>query len=108
MRDIIEKQCEKSLPRFMEKGAPVSWQQRSILLSEAFAFCAVCDLCGVNVILESGVYLGRSTEIWANYFPDIPIFAVDSTLRNAARERLKRYSNVTLLEGDGSFLLTPY
>lgn len=105
MRSAIEKQCEKSFPKFMEKAVNVPWQQRSILLSEAFAFCAMCDLFDIDIIMESGIYLGRSTEIWANYFPDKPIYAVDRELREGIIERLKKYNNITLIGGDGLTVL---
>lgn len=105
MRDLIREQCVSSFPRFVERVANIPWQERAILLSEAFAFCAICDLCDIDVIFESGIYLGRSTEIWANYFPDKPIFAIDRTLREEPRERLRKYSNLTLMEGEGLVVL---
>lgn len=101
MNNLIRRQCVRSLPRFMERAASVPWQQRSILLSEAFAFCVISDLFDVDIILESGIYLGRSTEIWANYFSDKQVYAVDHRLREKARERLQGYDNVTLIEEDG-------
>lgn len=44
MKRLIEKQCKKSYPRFIDRAINVPWRERSILMSEAFAFCAVCDL----------------------------------------------------------------
>lgn len=105
MREIIEKQCKKSFPKFMERAGNVPWQERSILMSEAFAFCAIGDLFDIDVIIESGIYLGRSTEIWANYFSDKSIYAIDCKLKQEAVERLKGYNNVILIEGDGFELL---
>jgi len=105
MRNIIEKQCEESFPKFMERAANISWQERSVLLSEAFAFCAIGDLFDIDIVMESGIYLGRSTEIWANYFPDKPIYAVDCKLRKEAKERLQKYGNIILMEGDGPLVL---
>lgn len=101
MNNLIREQCAKSLPRFMERAASVPWQQRSILLSEAFAFCVIADLFDVDIILESGIYLGRSTEIWANYFPDKQVCAVDQRLKEKVKERLQGYDNITLIEEDG-------
>ncbi len=101
MIEAIEKQLEKSLPRFTIKGSTVSWQERSILMSEAFAFCAIGDLFDVDIVFESGIWLGRSTEIFAKYFAPKKVIAVDVSLKGAAVERLKEYDNLTLIQGDG-------
>lgn len=105
MRDLIANQCIKSLPIFIKRVANVPWRDRSILLSEAFAFCAIGDLFNIDVVLESGVGFGRSTEIWANYFASKKVFAVDCELKNEVIIRLKHYSNLTLIKGDGSIIL---
>ena len=101
MRKAIEGQLVKSLPKFMETGSNVSWQERSILMSEAFAFCGIGDLFDIDVIFESGVWLGRSTEIFARFFAPKKVFAVDVTLKKATVERLEEYNNLSLIQGDG-------
>lgn len=101
MIEAIEEQLEKSLPRFTMKGSTVSWQERSILMSEAFAFCAIGDLFDVDIVFESGIWLGRSTEIFAKYFAPKKVIAVDVSLKKATIERLEGYDNLTLIQGDG-------
>jgi len=104
IKRILQKQFCVSIDRFKEgvlNSTP--WAPRSILMSEGFAFCAVSDMLGVDVVLESGVYNGRSTQIWANYFPSgVPIIAIDRrNFRETTINRLKSYKNVELTKGDG-------
>lgn len=103
MREAIEGQLAKSLPRFTMKGSTVPWQERSILMSEAFAFCGIGDLFDIDIILESGIWLGRSTEIFARFFSPKPVIAIDVNLKRVAVERLKKYDNLTLMQGEGPF-----
>ena len=60
--------CALHLNRFMVKVLPLGFVEHGILTSEGFAFCAMCELFDVNMIIESGVCMGRSTTIWAKYF----------------------------------------
>lgn len=101
IKEDIEKRLEESLPRFLETGFKVPWQERSILMSEAFAFCGVGDLFDIDIVLESGIWLGRSTEIFASYFAPKPVIAIDVTLKKAMVDRLEKYDNLTLIKGDG-------
>lgn len=103
MKGIIENQCKKSIIAFKDKAMNIPWIQRSILMSEGFAFCVMGDLFNIDTILESGVYGGRSTQIWAEYFSqDQLIIAVDrNKLNEETRERLGRYSNIELIVGNG-------
>jgi len=101
MRKIIEEQLEKSLPKFLKTGNKIPWQERGILVSEAFAFCGVGDLFDIDIVLESGIWLGRSTEIFAIYFVPKQVIAIDVTLKKATVERLEKYDNLTLIQGDG-------
>jgi len=101
IREPLEKQLEKSLPKFLETGFKVPWQERSILMSEAFAICGAGDLFDIDIVLESGIWLGRSTEIFAKYFAPKRVVAIDVSLKKAMVERLEKYNNLTLIQGDG-------
>jgi len=102
MRRAIEEQLEKALPKFLKKKChKVPWQERSILMSEAFAFCGIGDLFDIDIVLESGIWLGRSTEIFASYFAPRRVVAIDVTLKKVMVERLEKYDNLTLIQGDG-------
>jgi len=98
---VLEKQFEESLPKFLKTGNKIPWQKRSILMSEAFAFCGVGDLFDIDIVLESGIWLGRSTEIFACFFAPKRVVAIDTNLKRAAVERLEKYDNLTLIQGDG-------
>lgn len=100
----ILNQCEKSITRFEKVFHTYDnvWVPRSILFSEGFLFCAICDLCDVGVILESGIYNAGSTFIWAKYFKK-GVKAWDVHIRSEAIDRLKGYRKVELTRGDGRF-----
>lgn len=100
-REAIEGQLEKSLPKFLKTGFKVPWQERSILMSEAFAVCGAGDLYDVDIVLESGIWMGRSTEIFASYFAPKRVVAIDVSLKRVVVERLEKYDNLTLVQGDG-------
>ena len=101
MRKALKEQFKKTLPEFLKTGNKIPWQKRSILMSEAFAFCGVGDLLDIDIVLESGIWLGRSTEIFASYFAPRKVIAIDVNLKKDAVERLKKYGNLTLIQGDG-------
>lgn len=97
----VQKQCAESIETF-QRMLPVEWAARSILLSEGFAFCAMCDLFDIDTIIESGIYNGRSTLIWSKYREQkFDIFAIDKTLREEAAQLLVQSHNVIQIAGDG-------
>lgn len=110
-RSNLLKQCGLTLGSFTERVLPLEYQQRGILLSEGLAFCAMCDLFQIQVIMESGVAGGRSTEIWARYFNQT-IYAIDNcklygeSLFEGTKKRLAQYPNIKFMMGD-SFVTIP-
>ncbi len=98
---IFAGQCEKSIERFKDI-LPVPWRPRSILLSEAFAVCAMCDLYGIELFIESGIYEGRSTMVWGKYLPKV--IAFDVTIRPGVSDRLHSH-NICLRQGDARALI---
>lgn len=71
----------------------------SVDLSEAFPVVAFCALFGVQVVLESGVHEGFSTEIWARW--GVRVVAMDLRLLDSARKRLQPFGEaVKLLEAN--------
>ena len=111
MKYVLQEQCRKSIGRFEKRVLnKTPWAPRSILMSEGFAFCAVADLFGIDVILESGIYNGRSTQMWTNYFSsDIPIIAIERRkFRESAINHLKPYKNIELIKGDGPTVIDKF
>jgi len=104
----LREQYRKSITRFQEKTLPITWAPRGILLSEGFAFCAAADLFNVDAVIESGVWDGHSTEIWAKYFlPEINITAIDIEIRKEALKHLAPY-NIDLVKKDSGKVLPNY
>lgn len=109
LRLMLQEQCQQSIGRFEDTVLhSTPWTTRSILMSEGFAFCAISDLLAIDAIFESGIYNGRSTHIWANYFPfEMPIITIERrNFRKSAIVRLKPYGNVRMVMGDGPTVIT--
>ncbi len=106
----FKKQCKRSINRFKNRVLPISYIKNGILLWEGFAFCALLDLFNIDMIIESGIAGGRSTEIFARYFKG-PIIAIDNAdyygLKrfNETKLRLSRYQNVSCLNTDSIFAM---
>jgi len=106
----FKKQCALSIKRFEDKVLPLEYIPNGILLWEGFAFCALLDLFRIDMIIESGIAGGRSTEIFARYFKG-PIIAIDNAdyygleRFNNTKSRLSRYKNVTCLNADSIFVM---
>lgn len=93
---------------FVRSGAyDLAIAENSVLFSEAFAFMAFCRLHEVDLVLESGVYRGFSTEVWSLFAKEV--VAVDlfpsAEVLEAAQQRLRSRANVQLLQGNGKVLL---
>jgi hypothetical protein len=105
LADAVHTTAQSILPRFLKAVLPTPYEANGILLSEGLAFCAACELCEVDLIIESGVAGGRSTEIWAKY-SSWPILAVDhckvygQQRMNDTKRRLARHGNIAFYEGD--------
>lgn len=106
--DIFKKQCEASVVKFKDRIGKFDYIANGILLWEGLAFCSMLDMCGIDMIIESGVAGGASTEIWAKYFSG-KIYAIDSSLFYGPErfaqtaDRLRKYTNVELINGDSFF-----
>ena len=93
-------------PKFKKKVMPHKKISKGILNSEAFAFCALANYFQVDLIIESGIYNGGSTEVWCKYFTRrtfmniTPVTSFDVKILPEAVTRLLPYSNITMTEGD--------
>jgi hypothetical protein len=100
---MIKRQCKDSIAKFEDRvSSKISWISRGVLVSEGFALCAMADLYDVDLMIESGVYYGRSTLMFAKYGKKT--IAVDIAVKQEAKDRLQKY-DVTLIEGSGIELL---
>lgn len=77
---------------------------RGIIFSEGFALCSLIKHFDVDLMIESGVAYGGSTEMMAQ-FTNKPIMAIDtfatySDSYEYANRRMSKYDNVILIQGD--------
>ena len=98
----IEKYWDNNIDKFQDIINKVEYQAKGIWYTEAFLFCSICDLLGVETIVESGIAHGCSTDIFASYF-DFDVISVDNNgygwLKNT-KNRLSHYKNLTIIEGN--------
>lgn len=86
------------------------FEDRGILNSEMLAVCAVAEELGVEVFIESGRWLGQSTEILAKYFEgksviieSVEAFYDDNALH--VEKKLAGRKNLHLLYGDANLVI---
>jgi hypothetical protein len=108
----LPKIFDKALSKYEDRVLPLDWQARGILTSEGLAFCAIAEHLKTDLIIESGIFLGKSTEIWAKYFPKTRIVALDRQVQQQAVERLSKYRtedrDITIRQGNSMDLLPQY
>lgn len=106
--DMLRGVSSDDAERFNTLG--LSHVDRGILPSEMHAACAIMKRLGVKRIIESGRWLGFSTEALAAYFKDEDVH-IDSIefVRNErgieCEKRLAPYKKVRLYYGDAKLLL---
>lgn len=105
--NILKKYWEDNEEKFKGIAKSVPYQAKGIWYTEAFLFCSICDILGVNAIIESGMANGCSTELFANYF-DFDILVYDNNQYGIFEEtsnRLKKYNNLHMFNGDSNKLI---
>lgn len=109
-RQQVLRKCLEIENRFIEKIKDITWKPKGLFFTEGLLFCAMCELLEIDLIIESGVRNGVSTEIWLKYFnSDIEVCSIDIMDHTddveAAINRLNNYDNVTFHIGDGAELV---
>lgn len=104
---MYKEQCEASIGAFKEKvfGEKTLWVSRGILMSEGFAVCVAMDLYNIDMLLESGICNGHSTQIWANYNESISIKAFDHKLKLSTKNRLSHLKNISMESGNSMVMI---
>lgn len=97
----IQEQATESIAFFRQLVGVIEWRPRGILTSEGFAFCAMADLYEIDSVIESGIYNGRSTDMFARYLPNARIIGVDWQISPQTTKRLSRYG-VELIQGNAT------
>ena len=96
-------QCDISYNKFVGI-LPVDETGGGIWNHELFAFCVLCDMLKIEMIIEGGTGKGKSGEVFGKYF-DIPIYSVDFKQRNDTKIRLKKYANICLKNGNSNKII---
>ena len=78
--------------------------------SEAFAFCALCRLYGIDLVIDSGTGRGISSEYFARVLDFV--ITIDNHIHyddslETSYSRLKHYDNILFIVGD-SFRVIPF
>ncbi len=104
-KDEFIKKADSIIESWKSKVLPLDYIDNGILLWEAFAFSVYLELLDIDIIIESGVAGGRSTEVWARSFNG-NIYGVDNCsvygknrLKNTTN-RLCKYNNVYIIDND--------
>lgn len=100
-RAILPPHFESYINTYTKRMSGITWAPAGILTSEGFALCAIAKLLSIDILIESGVYHARSTQIWAECLPNVTIHAIDTKIRPQAKKRLAPYKNTHLRGGDG-------
>mmetsp|Transcript_101646 Transcript_101646/g.263370 ORF Transcript_101646/g.263370 Transcript_101646/m.263370 type:complete len:258 (+) Transcript_101646:2-775(+) len=99
--------AQSAVSRLQSCCMHVQRRDDSINWLEALAIVSAAVLSQVDVIIESGVASGFSSEVWARYFEGTPtrIYAIDSDAEGRndvplAAQRLKPFPKVKFIAGD--------
>lgn len=95
--------ADRLLPMYQASLAHIVPRARGIWYSEMFAFVVWCRAFRVNAVIESGVYLGQSSEIINHALPSITHVAIDHEWQREAFTRLQ--GSTLTLSGDARALL---
>ncbi|QDT35773.1 sulfotransferase family 2 domain-containing protein [Stratiformator vulcanicus] len=87
-----------------------TFAERGILHSEMCLACSVSKSLEVDYVLESGRFLGQSTDVLAKFFSSepVPVVSVEllhDDIARQAEERLAAHKNLKLLYGDAHRVL---
>ena len=103
-KNVFLRQCKISYEKYKARVPNTAPANGGILDSEALALVSFCDLYDIDVLIESGIFFGRSTEILCNYFIEqsLEIHSMDLRIMGEVSERLSVFKNLTLHECDST------
>ena len=94
--------CERIKTPYLRLTDGMTYREGGIFFSEGLAFCAMLEIFEVDMLIESGVAHGQSSEIWARWLHK-PIIAIGNDgygVLNETRMRLSDYKNLSIRVGD--------
>lgn len=107
-REKFLKKCEELYPIYKKRVRGVPPAFGCVLEGESFCFCVLCEMLGVDVIIESGLCHGASTQMFAKYFlgTSMEIYTIDLEVMDETKKALEEYPNIKdILAGDGASIV---
>ena len=92
--------CYSNYPEFVNRFSRVQPQCAGMLGSELLCVYTLVKLLGIDLIIESGVENGVSTQALASLLPEVKIISVDFQCLESTRERLRKFQNVSYIQFD--------
>jgi len=111
-KEQIIKKWNKNENKFQSISDELTYNFGGIWPTEGFLFCSIAEVLEVDLVIESGMAYGVSTEIWAGFF-DCPVISIDLNHLYGAweetKERLQsKHKNLICYLGDGKILVEKY
>ena len=106
-KDVFLTLCKENAENFRSAMGGHKCHKAGTFYAESFAFLMFCKMHDIDIILESGMGRGTSTEIWARNFSG-PIITCEINKKSHHDEsisRLSAYKNVDINFGDSSLIL---
>lgn len=105
LKQLVEASSRKHRVEF--EGNIGGFEDRGILNSEMLAVCSLAEELGVEVFIESGRWLGQSTEVLSRYFENKPVIieSIEAFWDENAihvEKKMKGRKNLNLLYGDAN------
>ena len=97
---------KKFQPNYENNIQSLPFEKHGIWPSEMFMFCGLVEIHNIDIIIESGTANGCATRILAYNFPNKKIYSVEFPVQGDGTgypdfvKESKKYSNLTLLNGD--------
>jgi len=120
-RKIFEEQLEKTIDKYYDSTKDLVYQAKGFRFCQGLPVCALVDYYDIDLILESGVCRGMSTEIFCSYTKSdgVHVIGIDKDVYSADKEipfeqgifnstgkRLgPQYPNLKLIHGDSSIVM---
>ena len=101
MESLILDECKSLYHSYNRKVGRIRPSCDCMLRAENFCFCVICKMFNIDIIIESGLCHGSSTEMFAKYFNDKKIYSIDTEIIDSTKRYLSRYDNIEILKGNG-------
>jgi|TARA_B100000073_G_scaffold323259_1_gene305221 hypothetical protein len=113
-RKIFKEQLEKTIDKYHERTKDLVYQAKGLRFNQGLPVCALIDYYDIDLVIESGVCRGMSTEIICSYTKDMGVHVISADIgsykNNVFESTIDRltpqYENLKFMKGD-SFKIFP-